>query len=378
MTIELQTGLPGHGKTLYTLDRIEALRKKTGRPVFYSGIPIYKEKLPEWTELEDPKKWFECPPESIVIIDEAQRIFRPRPSGSAVPDYEARLETHRHGGIDLVLMTQRPALIANNVRELAGKHYHIVRSFGMQRATVHEWQEVQPNTRSRASSVKHMYRYNRKVYDWYKSSEAHTYKASIPMKVWLLGAIVVGLPIGVYAIVQKLHGFTERAQAEADGQKIQGSVQFAQPAQAGQGVAGRMNERQWVDQYKPRVPGLAYTAPVYDDVTKPVRAPIPAACVQMGSRCDCFTQQATRLDVTSQLCKSIVAGGFFVAWDERTQTAQVTQKPAQESKPEGGNPDGFISINPGYQPQRTPFQSAQSSQVEQDSARPRANRGQGG
>jgi len=108
MTIELQTGLPGHCKTLYTLDRIEALRKKSGRPVFYNGIAINKDKLPEWQEIE-ADKWYTAPPESIVVIDEAQRIFRPRPAGSQVPKHESELETHRHGGIDLVLMTQKPS-----------------------------------------------------------------------------------------------------------------------------------------------------------------------------------------------------------------------------------------------------------------------------
>jgi len=378
MTVELQTGLPGHGKTLYTLDRIEGIRKRTGRPVFYSGIPIYKEKLPEWTELEDPKKWFECPSESIVVIDEAQRIFRPRASGSAVPPHEEQLETHRHGGIDLLLMTQRPGLISNNVRELVGRHLHIVRTFGMQSATVHEWGEIQLNTRSRANSIKHMYRYNRKVYDWYKSAEAHTYKVNIPMKVWALGAIVLGLPIGIYAIgkhLDGLHNSGSKPQPVASS-----AAPGAVPTLAPTGGAGRprMNEREYIDQHRPRVPGLAYTAPIYDEVTKPVRAPVPAACVQTESRCHCYSQQATRLEVPAELCRSIVAGGFFMAWDERTQSAQVVPKGAQDKKLEGGNPDGFISINPGYQPQRVPFQSAQSEQVEQDPARPRANRGQGG
>lgn len=378
MTIELQTGLPGHGKTLYTLDRIEQLRKKTGRPVFYSGIAIYKDKLPEWQELEDPKKWFECPPEAIVVIDEAQRIFRPRASGSAVPPHVEQLETHRHGGIDLLLMTQRPALIENNVRELVGRHLHIVRTFGMQRATVHEWGEIQLNTRSRANSIKHMYSYNRKVYGWYKSSEAHTYKVNIPMKVWALGAIVLGLPIGIYAISRHLDSI------HSGGAKPQQATASMSPVGATSvtptGGPGRphVSEREYIDQHKPRVPGLAYTAPIYDEVTKPVRAPVPAACVQTAARCHCYSQQATRLEVPLELCRSIVAGGFFVAWDERTQSAQVVPKPSQDHKLEGGSPGDHISINPGYQPQRVPFQSAQSDQVEQDPARPRANRGQGG
>lgn len=378
MTIELQTGLPGNGKTLYTLDRIEAMRKKTGRPVFYHGIPIHKDKLADWQELEDPKRWFDCPPESIVIIDECQKLFRPRASGSAVPEYESRLETHRHGGIDLVLLTQNPRLVSLNVRELCGRHLHIVRTFGMNRATVHEWQECKLNTQARKDSIKHLYRYNKKVFTWYKSAEAHTYKANVPMKVWALGAIVLGLPIGIYAISQHLDSIHSGG---AQPQQLTASTSpVGAPTVTPTGGPGRprMTERDYIDQHKPRVPGLAYTAPIYDDVTKPVRAPVPAACVRTSTKCHCYSQQATRLELPVELCRSIVAGGFFMAWDERTQSAQVVPKPSQDQRLEGGSPGEHISINPGYQPQRVPFQSAQSDQVEQDPARPRANRGQGG
>lgn len=61
--IELQTGLPGACKTQYTLWRVEELRKKTGRPVFYSGIPINPDKLPDWQPIE-AAEWFTAPPES--------------------------------------------------------------------------------------------------------------------------------------------------------------------------------------------------------------------------------------------------------------------------------------------------------------------------
>lgn len=340
MTIELQTGLPGNGKTLFTLDRIEEIRKKTGRPVFYSGIPIYPEKLPEWTELEDPKKWFECPPESIIVIDEAQRIFRPRASGSAVPEYEARLETHRHGGIDLVLLTQRPGLVSLNVRELCGKHLHIVRTFGMNRGTVHEWQECKLNTQARKDSIKHLYTYNKKVFTWYKSAEAHTYKANIPMKVWLLGAIIVGLPIGIYFISQHLKSIHEPT-------PLPGKNMFSpgESAKGGPPVEARVEKKDWVEQFRPRVAGLHYTAPVYDDVTKPVRAPIPAACVEMGSRCKCYTQQATLLDVPPDLCRGIVAGGFFVAWDEREKVNKVSANPSPVAqKLEGEGPASWTHM----------------------------------
>ena len=68
--------------------------------------------------------------------------------------------------------------------------------------------------------------------------------------------------------------------------------------------------------YQPRIEGLAYTAPRYDDATKPINVPYPAACISMGSRCECYTQQATKLPVPLALCSAIVKGGFFNDWQQ--------------------------------------------------------------
>lgn len=81
--IELITGQPGAGKTLFALTRIEERARKEGRPVFYSGI---KDLALPWTEI-DPEKWTECPPGSIIVIDECQRVLRPRMHGAKVPAY---------------------------------------------------------------------------------------------------------------------------------------------------------------------------------------------------------------------------------------------------------------------------------------------------
>ena len=93
---------------------------------------------------------------------------------------------------------------------------------------------------------------------------------------------------------------------------------------------------EYLREQQPRVAGLAYTAPVYDEVTKPVEAPYPAACVKMGDRCGCYSQQATKLDVPKALCESIVSGGFYVAWQTKAAPAMrdgvVTRPP--EPRPE--------------------------------------------
>jgi hypothetical protein len=365
MTIELQTGLPGAGKTLFTLDRIEKLRRKTGRPVFYSGIPINKDKLPDWQPI-DAEKWYEAPPEAIVVIDEAQRVFRPRAAGSKVPEYEAQLETHRHGGIDLVLMTQGPKLVSSHVRDLVGCHYHSVRQFGLQRATVHKWAECKVNVQSRSDSIKTQYAYNKEVYGWYKSAEAHTVKAAIPLKVWLLGALLVGLPLFAVAFYFKvMHKAPEANPANA------AQVGQAGPSQGGPRDARTLTAAEYAKSFQPRIAGLVYTAPAYDKVTQPVRAPYPAACVQSKTRCQCYTQQGTRLETTEDLCKGISEGGFFMAWDDKMQTQTARALPVVEPKPKTGGDqfNGALNLTPGHTALGTQVAAAEQAQQDGDGIR---------
>jgi len=44
--------------------------------------------------------------------------------------------------------------------------------------------------------------------------------------------------------------------------------------------------------------------------------------------CRCYSQQATRLDVPSLLCKQIASTGFFMAWDE--ERGEKPSRRAQE------------------------------------------------
>ena len=51
---------------------------------------------------------------------------------------------------------------------------------------------------------------------------------------------------------------------------------------------------EWLVQQEPRVHGLAFRAPAYDEVTKPVVAPYPATCICSSTQCRCYSQQGTR------------------------------------------------------------------------------------
>lgn len=308
--IILHTGLPGHGKTLFTLCWLKEWAEREKRQVYYHGIPDLNvpTEFP-WIKLEKPEEWYSLPPGAIILIDEAQRIFPVRAAGSKVPDHVRMLETHRHGGVDLVLITQHPSLIDSNVRKLTDAHRHVVRAFGANYATVWKWVGVcdQPQ-KSKKDAEKTAFKYPKDVFSWYKSAELHTVKPHIPKKVFHLVLIISGLICAVLWMLrwidQKQHSTMSQPATASSGQQ--------------QGGGKPQNLQEWLQQQAPRLQGLPHTAPAYDRVTEPIHAPRPAACVRRSTECRCFSQQGTRLDISGSVCEQIAEKGLFQAWSDVT------------------------------------------------------------
>lgn len=320
--IYLITGLPGNGKTLYTIWHVLERSKAEQRPVFYSGIPNLA--LDDWQEFE-PEKWFECPPGSIIVIDEAQRVFRPRPGRGQPPEHVERLETHRHDGHDIYLITQHPSLIDQNVRRLAGTHRHIVRTFGMNRAVIHEWGEVHLDCeRRREDSSRTNWSYPKDVFKLYKSAEVHTHKRSFPKQVyWLLGILAVFI-LTVYHLVTRATEITTKEDSPPSPSAqapVSTSPAFPQGLTSN---APRVRTRaDYIADYTPRLDGFPHTAPAYDSVTAPERAPYPTGCAQTPTSCRCYTQDGTVIPMTPDSCRAILANGFFRAFPEITEKREA-------------------------------------------------------
>lgn len=322
--IYLHTGQPGAGKTLLTLDIIRKRAKAENRPVYYAGIQIEKpEMFPGWIEMDDAKKWMECPDGSIIVHDECQTLYRPRGNGSAVPEYVARFETHRHNGWDIYLITQHPMLVDSNIRRLAGEHVHVVRAFGSKMATLHKWGQVKEQCdKARSDSIQETRSYPADLFGAYKSATVHTHKLKIPPRVFFL----VALPLILGAIVWWFFGwYSEKSQ----GPKLESVTMKAAPGASAAGAgAARKDPEDWFRDRVPRVPGLPHTAPVYDKAVEVVRAPYPAACVASASRCRCYTDQGTRMQTTEELCRQIAETGYFVSWrTERDDAARAAAMP---------------------------------------------------
>jgi hypothetical protein len=316
--IRLNTGLPGAGKTLNSISELMKKAEAENRPVYFNGITDCK--VPGWVHLDNPEEWWKLPPNSYILIDEAQRVFRPRAYSSQVPQHVAELETHRHKGLDLWLITQHPKLLDTSVRRLVEQHVHYVRAFGSHAATRHEWGECQDDPQQRSESIRTLVPYPKEVFALYKSAEVHTHKRRIPARLLMLVAIPVVLAGLVYGVTQTLGPKKKPAEVTAADAKKGSAPEGSSPKPA----ATTLSPADYVARYVPRVPGLPHTAAAYDEVTKPKTAPRPAACMQMGDRCECFTQQATRIAMEPSMCAQVVARGYFQDWhDQESPNGQM-------------------------------------------------------
>jgi zona occludens toxin len=330
--IVLVTGLPGDGKTLFALS--EFAFGKQG--VKQCGIPGCT--LPAF----DAANWMtELGAGETGIVDEAQDVFPPRsPTQDPPPHYV--LNKIRHGGRALVLITQHPGMLDSRVRRLVGRHVHIRRMFGADRAVAHNWTGKIGDVETCADSDRQAFVYPKKVYSLYKSAELHRPRAKAPLKVrmipWLVGAVVVLLLLGAWIIYSLGSSLTQGGLTSSDkpAPSAASSVKSLFGA-GGSNQAGRapVTEAEYFSRAEPRIPGMPHTAPMYDEVTKPVRAPMPSACMATKTRCTCFTQQATQLNTPEATCRSIVAGGFFVDFEDADaknarDLAQRKAEPAQQ------------------------------------------------
>lgn len=325
--ITLTTGVPGTGKSLYTIQFVKALAESEKRPVFYHGI---KDLTLDWQLMDDPRGWDDLPTGAIIVIDECQTVFRPRASGSSVPPYIAAMETHRHKGYDLFLITQHPMLLDGNIRRLVGRHWHVVRKFGMDRCTVHEWGSTHEITqRNLAQALRKEFKFSPEHYANYKSSELHTHKKRLPARVYFLFAS----PLIVVALLWfAWHKISAPQPLPAQAKAVKVDSRMGGPAKGGG------DQVEYLSQFVPRVQNMPWSAPIYDEVTKPVEAPRPTACVENhgADTCKCFDQQGNRMTIDAAMCRNIVQHGIFIPWIASAGSSVPRDRAqSKEAKPQG-------------------------------------------
>lgn len=315
--IYLHTGKPGAGKTLYTVAMLKELSERDNRPVYYSGIQDVK--ITGWIELKDPSLWYECPPNSIILIDECQRLFRVRQNGSAVPRCVAELETHRHLGVDLYLITQHPMLIDTNIRRLVNQHLHMVDVFGsgITRVNLFRGCKDYPEKSVKDADVTD-WKHDKSIYGLYKSAEFHTKKKQIPKQVYLFFAIPFVLAVLGY-VGYGWYSDSVKPKTDKKPELVKDQQYVVKPPD--QQI--QSTPKEYISAHVPRIDGLSFSAPMYDKMTEPSRVPVPAGCVSDSKRCNCYSQDATRLPMPDNLCRQIVKEGIFIPFETDRSKGQV-------------------------------------------------------
>lgn len=346
----LITGVPGSGKTLKMISDLMNRQDLKNRPLYLDGIPEVNGQLipnlpiPEGETMHTWHKW--APTGAILVIDECQRVFRPRPSGSKVPDYVAELETHRHKGIDIFLLTQHPRLIDSNVRALVGHHCHIAKTnLGVRRML--EWERCADPTLTKdvQSAVKSVYTLDKKAFGVYKSAEEHTKIRTKLSRVVYIFPIVLFLLIAaswyVYSSwnnrldTMKSEQVKPPVERQASAIESVGSVsassaagQYPPKAASPEPPKPHLTE----DDFKPRIDGQPHTAPIYDSMNKAAKTmPYPVACVKNADRCTCYTDQGTPIkDFKKSQCLDYVQNGIYNPYKQAVEnTAPAVDKPAE-------------------------------------------------
>jgi zona occludens toxin (predicted ATPase) len=218
--ITIITGVPGMGKTAQL---VHMLLKNdelgfNARPVFamgINGLVLDHVKCPpveQWTEQkpdpDDPKlylDYFTFPPNSIIVIDEAQRIYRPRATSTKIPPYVSAFETHRHTGVDFILLTQKPHQMDKHVLGLAGRHIHIKNTIlGRKLFEWSEFKNVDLNS-NLDTAIRRSYKPPKEVFKLYKSAELHTKQPKRFHQIWVyLSIAAVALCFFGYKITSRI------------------------------------------------------------------------------------------------------------------------------------------------------------------------------
>lgn len=342
--ITLITGTPGAGKTAYAVALLEAELRRAWRPVYVMGIPELKLEhlvappVDQWT-VEEPapeddtllESVFTFPEGSLIIIDEAQKVYRPRPMGQKVPGIVAAFEKHRHKGLDFWLITQNPSRIDSSVRGLIGKHLHLRAQWSGR--TLYEWPEVHdPNSRTdRDTAVSRRYRLPRHVFGLYKSASLHVkQERRVPFALYGFAVLILLFLGGMWAMSERL-GLTspyEESAASApikSGDAVQPRL-AAQPLPAAGGLAGAASAGPVggaVSDWVPRIATRPETAPMYDGLRQVKALPVVAGCVALRQRCQCYTEQGTDAFLTAAQCREWLRSPPFNPWRDQAPARGV-------------------------------------------------------
>lgn len=332
--IVLITGKPGAGKTAHMVHMMlhdPIFKNENGelRKVFTNikGLELphievssiqseQAESTDEKLSFHDVHKWIKQPENlgSIIIIDEVQDVYPSRGNGSKVPENVSWLNTHRHLGIDIFVLTQDPKDIDSRLRNLVNKHLHIAKNkLGMR--TLLEWKYCANNPIVQAKDAfAKVHKIDDNVKNLYKSAEIHTVNTTKVSKwVYAIPVLLVAFPALFYLSYVLLKNGGRLKPEKQETPIVQAA---SQPALSSLDVQNALQSEQQkslkASDFVPTLAERPESKPIYDGVRSVKQFERVAACVKGGKTgCTCYSDQGTPLkEVTKAMCVDYATNGL--------------------------------------------------------------------
>ncbi len=292
--LTLITGTPGAGKTLYAVSEIA--RGVPGSTIEQNGVAVPRRLLSNVKDLlvehehitaENLNNWHEwCQPGDVILFDEVQEVWRPRALGKEVPPAIAALETHRHMGVDIILVTQHPMLLDSNIRRLVNQHLH-VRRIANGFSFVYEWDHCSNISTLKTALQSKVWRYPKDVFALYKSAQLHTKPVSrIPRLAYIgiLAVICLGFA-GHYAYGRITTRFDKPDLAQS------------QPLPSANELAKAPGQTPSEEKAAGKVAGLPAPA-----AAASAQSVSYSGCISSATDCTCFDDEGKRLQLERAMC----------------------------------------------------------------------------
>lgn len=329
MSITLITGVPGSGKTLKAVwdhlrpyvghvdvnvnDKGEEVRVPSKVYTNINSLQIEHEliegggtwtlidaKKNEWSYSGNPmglRNWHNwAKPGAKIFFDEFQKFWPPRPNGAAVPPDMQALDTHRHMGVDFVVITQNCNNVDRHLLGLVDRHIHVRRVANMPLAVCYEWDHASRSLNYKNSMSKSPWRYPVKAYKLYKSAELHTkQRRKVPAVLWF---ILAGLGGAAYAFPTLQARLTERITGKpAEVAPVSEAPSTSEPqTYVKDGVRYTVQTTQTA--VEPLQPASAPSP-----LPLPAAVPVVAGCVvSVASDCKCYDTQGVKVPTVPDLC----------------------------------------------------------------------------
>lgn len=282
--VEAQDQVVSHGVTYNKGDQVPRHLFANIKGLLVDHTPIDDEAMKTW------HKWAQAG--DVIVFDECQTLWRTRSVQKDVPDEIKALETHRHAGVDLALVTQHPMLMDTNVRRLVNRHRHLRRLPGGM-VMEYEWDHC-GNPGSYKTCIRTgLRRRPSKAFAMYESATLHTKpKTQAPKGLLLLLLVAMGVSAWqgpkIYDRLFNAADVKAAALVKAPAAGAPGAAASAPAAVASAPVMPVL----------PALPALPAAS-----------APKLAGCIQVRETCRCFDEVGQPMPLLVQECRERLPRG---------------------------------------------------------------------